>query len=136
MERLLVRGQMYLDEFFDIRLERLSEERGRQARRHDLLNVHSPGIGYFQFTPAAIRCIQSSTAGSKHYPESIAKISSCGNGRFILGIWTLISPLVPEHTYKKAGVFGMDYRDNLLRDIAEEELPLDYGGTRVGDELL
>ena len=128
MEELLICGQMYLDVYFDLVLHDLTLERGMLARRHDLLNVNNPSIGMFQFTPGAIGLIQKSTAGSKHYPEAVAKISSCGNGMFALGIWKLIAPFVPKHTVSKIQVLGKNYKKDLLVDIEENNIPEYFGG--------
>lgn len=131
MEELLIRGQMYLDEYFDIVLHRLTEERGLLVRRHDLLSVSNPSIGVLQFTPGAIGLIQKSTAGSQHYPEAVARVTSCGNGMFALGLWKLINPFVPEHTKRKIQVLGTTYYPNLLEVIEENEIPDAFRQTKV-----
>jgi len=123
MVKLLIRGQMYIDEYFDIVLQRLTEERGSLARRHDLLNVSNPSIGLLQFTPAAVRLITQSTEGSQHYPEAVARITSCGNGYLAIGLWKIISPFVPKHTKQKIQVLGTKYYSTLLQDITEENIP-------------
>jgi hypothetical protein len=115
--------------YFDIVLHKLSESRGSLAQRHDLLTVLNPSIGIFQFSPAALRLINRVSANQKHYPESVGRITSCGNGALAVGIWKIIRPWVPKHTTEKIRVLGTAFEEQIMEDFdSKSQLFARYGG--------
>ncbi|GMI33775.1 hypothetical protein TeGR_g3651 [Tetraparma gracilis] len=126
---LLVKGNICVDVYFDIVLHKLSESRGSLAQRHDLLTVLNPSIGIFQFSPAALRLINRVSANQKHYPESVGRITSCGNGALAVGIWKIIRPWVPKHTTEKIRVLGTAFEEQIMEDFdSKSQLFARYGG--------
>jgi hypothetical protein len=114
---LLIKSNIYVDCYFEILLERLSLQNLRLMQRHDLLIVSNPSIGLFQFSPSALRLIKRISMNSKHFPETIAKITSCGNNMMAVGIWKIIRPFVPKHTTEKITVLGSSFQEELLKSI-------------------
>ncbi len=126
---LLVRGNASVDAYHDIILHRLTVERGTLAMRHDLLNVLNPPISAFQFTPRALGLINKVAANQKHYPEAVARITSCGNTMVAVGIWKLIRPFVPKHTTEKVRVLGRDFGPYVREEVDDDQLFKRYGGS-------
>ncbi|GMH46627.1 hypothetical protein TrVE_jg3208 [Triparma verrucosa] len=122
LQDLLITSNIYLDVYFSILLDNLSVKNNRLVQRHDLLCCTNPSIGLFQFTPSTLSLIRKIGANSKHFPESISKITSCGNNIVAVGLWKIIRPFVPKHTTEKIRVLGMDYKDILKEDCEEEAL--------------
>lgn len=122
LQDLLVKSNIFVDVFFEIQLERLSIKEQKLAQRHDLLIVSNPYIGLFQFSPSALKLICSVSMNFKHFPETIAKITSCGNNMVAVGIWKVIRPFVPKHTTKKISVLGTSFMPELLKNIEEGKL--------------
>jgi len=122
LQDLLVKSNIFLDCFFEIMLERLSIKNQKLMQRHDLLIVMNPSIGLFQFSPAALMLIKRVSLSSKHFPESIAKITSCGNNLVAVGIWKIIRPFVPRHTTEKITVLGTGFQEDLRTKIDDDAL--------------
>jgi len=122
LQDLLVKSNIYVDVYFELNLERLSVKNQRLVQRHDLLLICNPSIGIFQFSPSTLKLIRSVSMNSKHFPESIAKITSCGNNMVAVGIWAIIKPFVPKHTTEKISVFGTNFLPELLKNIDQEAL--------------
>lgn len=124
---LLMRGSYAVDAYFNIVLSRKSAEKNRLYMRHDLLTVDT--IGFFQFTPAALRLMLSIMNTQKHYPESTARITSCGNGAAAVLLYNkIIRPFVPKRVTDKVAVMGKKFTDSLKIEVDESCLPELYKG--------
>jgi len=108
----LIECQRFIDEYWSIELERASLRSSRLVARHDIIFVGL--LGLFHFDIASIRLFPRLLAGSKHYPESVRRITSAGNFRAIVGMYNrLIRPLVPTHTAEKLNVLGAVFKIDL-----------------------
>jgi hypothetical protein len=104
---LLVELQQWQDEWWGITLLRKSEAAGSMLARVDV--VHVAELSLFHFDIAASKQLMKVLEGSKHYPESSARIVSSGNGRALLAMYnTVIKPFMPAHTKQKLLVLGKD----------------------------
>jgi len=126
---ILMRGSFALDAYFNLVLHRKSCELNKLYMRHDLLNVAS--IGFFQFTPAALRLMLKIMNTQKHYPESTARITSCGNTAAAVLLYNkIIRPFVPKRVTDKVAVLGKKFTTKLLEDVEEGEMPEGYLSAR------
>jgi hypothetical protein len=127
-EELIARAQMHLDEYWNLKLEYLSEQRGRLVARHDMINVAHLPLTHFDLP--SLRLVTSITEGSKHYPEAVARITSCGNGVVAVTAWGFIKHFVPKHTTEKIRVFGTNFAPDLCNAVGPGNLPVAMGGFR------
>ena len=66
---------------------------------------------------AASKQLMKVLEGSKHYPESSARIVSSGNGRALLAMYNaVIKPFMPAHTKQKLLVLGKDIEKQSNKD--------------------
>jgi hypothetical protein len=128
LQPLISRAQMFLDEYWNLKLEYLSEQRGKLVARHDMINVLHLPLTHFDLP--SLRLITSITEGSKHYPESVARITSCGNGVVAVTAWGFIKHFVPKHTTKKIRVLGTNFAPELCDFVGAGILPVAMGGFR------
>ncbi|KIK65950.1 hypothetical protein GYMLUDRAFT_257864 [Collybiopsis luxurians FD-317 M1] len=63
-----------------------------------------------------------------YYPETLAKVSIINAPSTFTIIWSVIRPWLAKETADKVEMLGSDFRERLLEDIDEENLPLDAGG--------
>jgi len=64
------------------------------------------------------------------YPERLRKMFLINAPFTFTAIWSLVSPWIDPHTANKIKIVGADFIDVLLQDIAEDQIPTEYGGTR------
>ena len=104
---LLIELQQWQDEWWAITLLRESEAAGSMLARVDV--VHVAELSLFHFDIAASKLLMKVLEGSKHYPESSARIVSSGNGKALLAMYNaVIKPFMPAHTKQKLLVLGKD----------------------------
>ena len=104
---LLVELQQWQDEWWGITLLQKSEQHGSMLARVDV--VHVAELSLFHFDISASKQLMKVLEGSKHYPESSARIVSSGNGKALLAMYNaVIKPFMPAHTKQKLLVLGKD----------------------------
>jgi len=64
------------------------------------------------------------------YPERLRKMFLINTPYTFTAIWSLVSPWIDPLTANKIKIVGADFIDVLKQDIAEEQIPVEYGGTR------
>jgi len=64
------------------------------------------------------------------YPERLKKMYLINAPFTFTAIWSLVSPWIDPHTVSKIRIVGCDFMDTLRQDIAEDQIPIEYGGTR------
>ena len=104
---MLIEYQQYQDEWWHCALWRESKAAGRMLARVDVVAVHE--LSLFHFDISASRCLMKILEGSKHYPESCARLVTCGNGKALLAMFkAVIEPFMPKHTKEKLLVLGKE----------------------------
>lgn len=67
------------------------------------------------------------------YPQLLETIFACYAPSFMHWIWTFIRPIMPKRVVEKIDVIEPNINENerrrLLKHVASENLPVDYGGT-------
>ena len=80
--------------------------------------VHVAELGLFHFDIASARLLPKVLEGSKHYPETAARIVSTGNGKALLAMFnSIIKPFMPQHTKEKIQVLGKDLASESNRQV-------------------
>ena len=128
---LLIESQLYLDCYRDLVLHRRSERLGTGlvgalAAFHDLILVENIGVAPFDL--AGLRLIRTISENAQHYPETVGRITSCGNGWWAVAAWKAIRPFVPVRTTQKITVLGAQYTAQLARVVPMGALPRRAGG--------
>jgi hypothetical protein len=114
------------DEWFNWALHCESERTGRLAARHDILDVST--LSPLQLTGAALPLMQAFMERTKHYPETVARITSCGNSWAGLAIWAVVKNAVDPATRAKLAVLGTPFRHTLRERNSAAVLPPSFGG--------
>ena len=120
LQEMYIEFCIMTEEYSNIRLHAMSVARGRLVARHDVINVSQFGI--FQWNKACYAMLTPVFEGNKHYPESVVKITSCGNGRVAILAWRVMRVFVPARTKKKLCV-------------PLSRIPLVWGGAGVGNDF-
>ena len=104
---MLVELQQWQDEWWSVHLLQESEKAGTLLARCDV--VHVAELSLFHFDIGSSRTLMRVLEGSKHYPESSARIVSSGNSKPLLAMYNaVIKPFMPTHTAQKLLVLGKD----------------------------
>ena len=107
LQPLLVELQQFQDEWWHVTLHTTSKHDGSLHARVDVVGAHD--LSLFHFGVGEARCLMKVLEGSKHYPESSARIVSVGNGKALLTMYNaVIKPFMPAHTKEKIQVLGRD----------------------------
>lgn len=69
-----------------------------------------------------------------NYPETL-KTAYVVNAPAIFPIaYNLVKPFLSEDTKKKIVILGSDWKQKLLQDIDADQLPVNWGGTKTGED--
>ena len=129
---LLLESNMYVDQYRDLLLHaetvathgaRLT---GGLVAFHDVICVDNIGVAPFDL--AGLRLVKAVSENSKHYPETVGRITSCGNSWLALTAWKVIKRFVPAHTTRKIAVLGVHYAPTLLEVVPPTALSRRMGG--------
>ena len=123
-----------MEEYSNLVLHELTVKRGRLVARHDVIVVS--GMSLFQWDRSCLELVTSvlGPMGS-HYPESVVKITSAGNGKVAVIIYGFVSVFIPARTKEKLTVLGYYFVDGLLSDVALNRIPLAWGGIGAGNDF-
>ena len=99
----------YGDEYWSCMLHAASLGAGHMVGQVTI--VHVGHMSPFQFGPSALRLLPQVMSGSKHYPESVARICCVGNSKAALTLYkNVVLPFVPKHTCEKLCILGREER--------------------------
>lgn len=130
LEELYTRFCLMTEEHGNILLHKLSCKAGKLVARHDVINVVN--FGFFQWNKACYDLLTPIFEGGKHYPESVRKITSCGNGSVAVAAWQIMKHFIPDRTKRKLRVLGTSFVPDLLTEIPLQCIPLVWGGAGFG----
>ena len=101
--------QQFTDEYWCVELAARSRSTNQMLARTIIVNVQH--VGLFFFDMASIKLLPRISESMKHYPESVSRIVSCGNGKILLALYnSVIKPFVPAHTREKLFALGREQR--------------------------
>ncbi|PPQ81318.1 hypothetical protein CVT26_014433 [Gymnopilus dilepis] len=69
-----------------------------------------------------------SSIGQDRYPETMGKFYIINAPWAFSAVWGVIKPWLDEVTVKKINILGSGYKEELLKQIPEENLPKEFGG--------
>jgi len=72
---------------------------------------------------------QASSISQDRYPESMGKFYIINAPWAFSAVWSVIKRWLDEVTVEKIHILGSGYREELLKQIPEENLPKEFGGT-------
>ena len=130
LEDLYVQFALLAEEHANLTLHEMSTKAGKLVARHDVINVVN--FEFFQWNKSCFDLLTPIFEGGKHYPESVRKITSCGNGNVALAAWQLMKHFIPERTKQKLRVLGTSFLPDLLTEIPLACIPLAWGGAGFG----
>jgi len=74
---------------------------------------------------------QAASIGQDRYPECMGKFYIINAPWAFSAVWSVVKPWLDEVTVAKIDILGVGYKDVLLKQIPEENLPKELGGTCV-----
>jgi CRAL/TRIO domain len=69
-----------------------------------------------------------SSIGQNRYPETMGKFYIINAPWAFAAVWGVIRPWLDEVTVAKIAILGSGYKEVLLQQIPEENLPREFGG--------
>ena len=73
--------------------------------------------------------MQAASIGQDRYPECMGKFYIINAPWAFSAVWSVVKPWLDEVTVAKIDILGAGYKDILLKQIPEENLPKELGGT-------
>lgn len=127
-ERMLQRLVSEYEKFLGTRLPACSQASGHLVETScTILDLNNVGISAFYRVKDYV--LAASDIGQNHYPETMGKFYIINAPYLFSTIWSLIKPWLDEVTVSKINILGKGYKAELLKQIPEENLPADLGGT-------
>ena len=72
--------------------------------------------------------MQAASIGQDRYPECMGKFYIINAPWAFYAVWSIIKPWLDVVTVTKIDILGAGYKDILLKQIPEENLPKEFGG--------
>lgn len=72
--------------------------------------------------------MQAASIGQDRYPETMGKFYIINSPWAFSAVWSVIKPWLDEVTVAKIDILGSSYKDTLLKQIDQENLPAIFGG--------
>ena len=106
---------------------------------NSLVQIHDyDGVSMFsstESTKAAAR--ETVKLFAEHYPELLAKKFFINVPWYMAGFYSFLQPLIPAKTAEKFVICSSGYKEDLLKVIPVDSLPVKYGGlSRLGNEKI
>ena len=69
-----------------------------------------------------------SDIGQDYYPEMLGKMTIVNTGFFFRAVWTMVKGFIDPKTQAKIGLFGTNFKNELLQLVDEDKLPEFFHG--------
>ena len=69
-----------------------------------------------------------SDIGQDYYPEMLGKMTIVNTGFFFRAVWTMVKGFIDPKTQAKIGLFGSNFKNELLQLVDEDKLPEFFHG--------
>lgn len=66
----------------------------------------------------------------QYYPETLHILFTINTPSYFSALWAMIRPFMDPATQEKVHILGEDFYEELSKEIAPENIPVEYGGTR------
>jgi CRAL/TRIO domain len=131
---LLKRLVFEYENFLTERLPASSEIVGHPVETScTILDLNNVSLRYFYQVKDYV--LAASKIGQDYYPECMGKFYIINAPYLFAGIWTVIKPWLDEVTVKKIQIMSTGHKEVLLKQIAAENLPAEFGGICKCEEL-
>ena len=87
------------------------------------------GVSLTNFYRVKDYVMQATSIGQDRYPECMGKFYIINAPWAFSAVWSVVKPWLDEVTVAKIDILGAGYKDILLKQIPEENLPKELGGT-------
>ena len=99
---------------------------GRMQRAHTIVDASDVSLSH----ATNVRVIKAvAKIGTSYYPEIMKKVWIVNVPWAFAAVWSLVSPMLPEHTRNKVAILGKNFLPQLALEIDESQLPPLLGGT-------
>jgi len=126
-ERQLKRLVYEYERFIHERLPACSKAVGHPVETScTILDLHNVSITNFYRVKDYV--MQMASIGQDRYPECMGKFYIINAPWAFSAVWSVIKPWLDEVTVAKIDILGASYKDTLVKQIDEENLPGVFGG--------
>lgn len=126
-ERQLKRLVYEYEKFINERLPACSKAVGHPVETScTILDLDNVSISNFYRVKDYV--MQAASIGQDRYPESMGKFYIINAPWTFSVVWNIVKPWLDEVTVAKIDIQGASYKDTLLKQIDEENLPVVFGG--------
>lgn len=126
-ERMLQRLVSEYEKFLGERLPACTAASGHLVETScTILDLTNVGIRSFYQVKDYVSA--ASNIGQNHYPETMGKFYIVNAPYLFSTVWSLVKPWLDEVTVAKISILGKNYKQELIKQIPEENLPTDLGG--------
>ncbi|KAK6543180.1 cytosolic factor, phosphatidylinositol/phosphatidylcholine transfer protein [Orbilia ellipsospora] len=126
--RMLDNLAVEYERFADPRLPACSRKAGRLLETCCTI-MDLKGVSILRVPSTYNYLKQASAISQDYYPERLGKLFIINAPWGFTSVWNIVSGWLDPVTVKKIKVLGTSYKDDLLRQIASENLPVEFGGT-------
>jgi len=89
------------------------------------------GVALSNFYRVKDYVMETAAIGQNRYPETMGKFYIINAPFFFTTVWAIIKPWLDPVTVAKIQILGGSYKDELLKQIAPQNLPKEFGGACV-----
>ena len=126
-ERQLKRLVYEYEKFINDRLAACSKAVGHPVETSCTI-LDLGGVSLSNFYRVKDYVMQASSIGQDRYPECMGKFYIVNAPWAFSAVWAIIKPWLDEVTVAKIDILRATYKDTLLKQIDEENLPSIFGG--------
>lgn len=98
-----------------------------------ILDLSNVSLRYFYQVKEYI--IQAAKVGQDYYPECMGKFYIINAPYLFAGIWAVVKQFLDEVTVSKIKIMSTGHKEELLKQIDAENLPVEFGGLCTCDGL-
>ncbi|KIY67983.1 hypothetical protein CYLTODRAFT_352156 [Cylindrobasidium torrendii FP15055 ss-10] len=126
-ERVVKRLVYEYERFLSVRAPACARECGHPVETSCTI-LDLGGVSLTNFVAVKDYVMEASSIGQNRYPECMGKFYIINAPWAFGAIWRCIRPWLDEVTISKVDIVGSDYSKKLLKQIAAENLPKEFGG--------
>jgi hypothetical protein len=123
----LIARHIWIQSLMGCRLKQMSEKHGRKIEKTNIVFdmnglQFSPDMDSIRYSIAILQTDQN------YFPETLNSIFIINAPWYFTAIYALVTPFMDAVTKAKFRIYGSDYFSALVENIAEDFIPVDYGG--------
>jgi len=98
-----------------------------------IMDMNNVSLRYFYQVKDYV--LEAAKIGQDYYPECMGKFYIINAPYLFSGVWAIIKPWLDEVTVQKIQFMSTGHKEVLLKQIAAENLPAEFGGLCMCDGL-